>query len=124
MKGLMDMSKHIIRSPTLAQLNEEIQAQIKETVQRNAEQLLCRIAAGEGLSAADLRNKYLDTHLVASVGPISTKKNRKVVSPDKRCCAKTSSGEQCSRSRNEENEFCGSHRNKQPYGIIQEPDKT
>jgi len=40
---------------------------------------------------------------------------------DKKCYARTSSGTQCSRKKQRDSEFCGSHTHSQPYGRIDQP---
>jgi hypothetical protein len=52
------------------------------------------------------------------VTDFKVKKKPKLTTPAERCLAKLSSGDQCSRSRQEGKDFCGSHVTKTPYGVV------
>ena len=53
------------------------------------------------------------------------KRVKNQVSQAIRCCAKRANGEQCTRRRKDDNDFCGTHSKGTPYGIIEcEPDSV
>lgn len=51
------------------------------------------------------------------------KRVKNTVKMSERCCAKRASGEQCTRRKKEEDEYCGTHMKGTPHGIIESSDE-
>jgi len=49
---------------------------------------------------------------------VKRKRNKNSISYFDRCCAKKANGEQCSRRKKSESEYCGSHSKGTPHGIV------
>lgn len=107
--------------PSLTKINKELQRLIKVNVEQNLRTILLDIADKYRLSKNELMQNYLsDDKIVIKEDESSktTKRKRKKIPLYERCTARTSSGDQCSRRKKKESEFCGSHSNSRNFGII------
>jgi hypothetical protein len=101
-------------------LNKKIDlyiAQLKDNVKEKVSQL--------GLSKDEDMNKLLqyiydyDRLCLTKEDFMKRKRVKNTVNLFDRCCAKRANGEQCTRRKKEEDEYCGTHMKGTPHGIIE-----
>jgi len=101
-------------------LNKKIDlyiAQLKDNVKEKVSQL--------GLSKDEDMNKLLqyiydyDRLCLTKEDFMKRKRVKNTVNLFDRCCAKRANGEQCTRRKKEEDEYCGTHMKGTPHGVIE-----
>jgi len=117
-----------ISLPSLGNIQKEIYQQIHSNVINIVEEVLENISSDKKLDLAELKSEYLapliklmETNQEHLEQNINARKPRKKLDPSIQCMARIASKMQCSRKRQSNVEFCGSHLNTQPYGRIDEP---
>ena len=114
----MDVGELELRLPTVSEINEQMVEFIKDYVLRKSVDLLTRVSVDEHLPCDKLMAYLQDMDFDDIASTISSsRKPRKQISSEDRCCAKTSKGERCTRKRKTDR-YCGSHCNSRPYGEI------
>lgn len=114
-----------ISIPSLSDLHREIYTQIQSNVYNIVGETLASISKDTGMSLEKLQETYLnplkiimDTNMEQLDKAPTVKKTKKSLDITELCLARTSAGIQCSRKRQINMEFCGSHLTTQPYGRI------
>lgn len=112
--------------PSLQDLYTEMCHQVQTNVLNILEEVLQNIAKDKGLNLVELNTDYLAPlkNLMNvnqnQLSNTSSKKQRKI-DPSEQCMARTQGGNQCSRKKQTNYNFCGSHLTSQPNGRIDQP---
>jgi len=108
------------RGLTFDELKEKYLSYFKNNMKNS--NLYCEFLS-LNLSTLDLQN-IKKTLPSKEVEPVPSKIEPSNEVNESKCRARTSSGAQCSRKRQNESDYCGSHALKQPYGRIDHPQTT
>lgn len=117
---LMDIGELELCVPTVSEINEQLVDFTKDYTLRKCAELVTKISADENLPRDKLMKYLQDIEFDDIASTISSvRKPRRQISPEDRCCAKTSKGDQCTRKK-KNGKYCGSHCNSCPYGEVEE----
>lgn len=112
-----------IVSPTMETIQKELEKQISYGVTSALNEVLTDISTVYKLDMEELRKRYSDKLVMVDNTVIKPKKPRAITSTEQ-CMARTSGQIQCTRKRQNNSEYCGSHLHKQPHGRIDDPVTT
>lgn len=121
----MDIGELELCIPTVSEINKQIVEFTKDYVKKKVSEILNELASDEGLPRDRLMmyvRKINFDDITATVS--ATKKPRKKVDSKDQCKAKTCKGDQCSRTRKDDLDYCGSHETSRPHGEIEAPGDT
>lgn len=113
----MDVGEIATFLPSIVTINQQVQGVIQSQCKKHLERILHDIAETQGISFAELNEKYLENLDTSDAVPHTRIKTP--INAEQRCCAKTCRG-RCTRKRKGGSKFCGSHTHARPYGEITE----
>ena len=116
----MEVGKIPASLPSLTRINKEIKNVVNTNIKYQLQEILTDIADKYRLSRNELLQNYLTDIVIVKpeVEDTSKKRIRKKVPQHLRCNALTSTLDQCSRKKKDEDLFCGSHQNSRNFGVI------
>lgn len=110
-----------ILSPMMETIRKEMEKQISQGVIIAINEILQDISTTYNINLEDLKKKYEDKLVFVDNAHVIKPKKPRNISSDEQCMARTSLQSQCTRKRQNNHEYCGSHIAKQPHGRIDQP---
>ena len=104
--------------PSLTKFKHELETLVTNNVTFKLKFILNEICEEYNLSQSVLFDKYMSDEIILVGSNATKKKTKKVIPTQERCCARTQSGNQCTRKRKDDNKYCGSHTINCPFGTI------
>ena len=114
--------------PSLQDFYKEMCVQVQTNVINILEEVLENIAKDKGLNLIDLKTDYLlplknlmEVNKDQLNNSNETSKKIRKVTSEEQCMARTQNGSQCSRKKQKNGDYCGSHLTSQPNGRCDQP---
>ena len=95
----------------------EISRDIGDIIKKKINDVIFAIALDYNLDEQELSSKYLPKNQII-LDDTKTKRKRKLIPKDDCCVGRKQFGDQCTRRKKDNSEFCGSHMKSLPYGRI------
>lgn len=98
-----------------------VDVRLLKTLEEMYQKNLYKIAQDNNLNYDEIKDKYRLESKTLTINMGIKKRNRRVLSDEKRCMGRKFDGQQCTRSRRDGSDYCLSHEKNLPQGRIDDP---